>query len=313
MNVNENAAELPLEGVGARLRRARELSGRSRADFARQTRIAERMLAALEDGDYAALPARTYATGFARSYARAVGLDAESVVAEVRRELDGNPSLSERPAAPTFEPGDPARVPSRRIAWIAAAMIVLVLIGLAAWRASTQPVSSLPSILPADAPPAPPPAPTTAPAPTPQPAGPVVFTAEAATWVQITAGGIDLLRHEMKPGEAFTLPDSAADPRLRTARPDAIAITIGGKPVPKIADKQVFVANVPVSAAALLARTAAPPTPAASPPGAAPVPAPPPAAGSAHRPRPRPTTSASGTPLPAPESTAVAEPSTAAQ
>ena len=62
--------ELPLETAGSRLRRARELAGASLAQIAGQTRIGARQLAALEIGDYSALPGRTYAVGFA---ARPIG------------------------------------------------------------------------------------------------------------------------------------------------------------------------------------------------------------------------------------------------
>jgi cytoskeletal protein RodZ len=297
MGVDDHTAELPLEGVGARLRRAREAAGLSRTDVARQTRIAERMLAALEEGNYAALPARAYATGFARSYARTVGLDPEAIVAEVRRDLDGSPALNERPAIPTFEPGDPARIPSRRVAWIALAALVLVLIGLAAWRSSTEQATGLPSILPPDAPPSASPVPPrkTPPAP-PAPAGRVVVTAETPAWVQLSAGGRDLLKHEMKAGESFAIPADAVDPRLRTGRPDALGITIGGHPVPKLADRQTIVTNVSMTAAALLARSTPAPVPSASAT---------PAAGATplDHPRPHARTTPSASPAPTPPGT----------
>ena len=62
MGADEASAELPLDGAGGRLRRAREAQGLSRADIAQRTRIPERHLAAIEQGDFAALPARTYAS-----------------------------------------------------------------------------------------------------------------------------------------------------------------------------------------------------------------------------------------------------------
>ena len=258
MVVEEHMAELPLEGVGARLRRAREATGKSRADFAAITKISERLLAALEDGNYAALPARAYATGFARSYARTLGLDAEAIVRDVRNELDGAPAFSDRPASNSFEPGDPARIPSRRLAWIAASLAVLLLAGLAGWRMMAQRSEGLPSILPPDAPAtrAPPPH-VAAPAPAPEPTGPVVITAHAAdVWVRITDGGRVLLQKNLVQGESFAVPVDAVDPRLRTGRPDALDLTIGGRPVPRLAEKQMLVSDVPVSANALRARSA---------------------------------------------------------
>jgi cytoskeleton protein RodZ len=77
-------AELPLESVGVRLMRAREGAGMSRAQLAAITRIPERHLAAIEVGDFAALPGLTYAVGFSRSYAKALGLDETGIAAGYR-------------------------------------------------------------------------------------------------------------------------------------------------------------------------------------------------------------------------------------
>ena len=78
--------ELPLMGVGERLRRAREAAGKSLAEIAAETRIPQRHLTLIEDGAFDALPARTYAVGFSRSYASAVGLDPRAIADEVRAE-----------------------------------------------------------------------------------------------------------------------------------------------------------------------------------------------------------------------------------
>jgi len=72
----------------------------------------------------------------------------------------------------------------------------------------------------------------------------------------------------MLKGETYTVPADAVQPMLRTGRPDALAITIGGRPVPKLSEEQTVVSDVPVTAAALLARRPAPaatPSRAASP------------------------------------------------
>ncbi len=264
-------AELPLDSVGVRLARAREAAGMSRTQVAGVTRIPERHLAAIEAGDFAALPARTYATGFTRSYAKALGLDAEAYVRDVRAELAAQQPEDNRRPTQTFEPGDPARVPSARLAWLAAGGIVLVLIaGFLLARPMFAPGMLLPSNL-KDAPPAPPPAPVQA-APAAVVGGPVVFTAlEPKVWVKFTDGaGNQLFQKELAQGESWTVPADQADVRIQTARPDALAITIGGQGVAKLSDSQQTIRDVPVTAAALLARgTAAPgPAPAASAPAA---------------------------------------------
>ena len=79
--------QLPLHGVGERLRMAREEKGMTIAQVAAETRIPQRQLELIEAGDFGALPARTYAIGFSRSYARLIGLDERQVADEVRAEL----------------------------------------------------------------------------------------------------------------------------------------------------------------------------------------------------------------------------------
>ena len=171
-------AELPLDSAGNKLVRAREAAGMTRAQVSAQTRIPERHLVAIESGDYAALPARTYAVGFSRTYAKAVGANEAEIVAAVRSDLAAVEPEVQRRTVQTFEPGDPARVPSSRFAWLAAlAATLVILAGFALWRSYYAPGGSLPSILPEET--ASPAAAAPAPAPAAPPAnGPVVFTAQ---------------------------------------------------------------------------------------------------------------------------------------
>lgn len=259
VDIQEQAAELPLEGAGAQLARARDAAGRSLADIAQVTRIAERQLAAIEAGNFAALPSRAYAVGFARTYAKAVGLDGNMIVALVRDELAAQDPNRSRHALPAFEPGDPARLPGRRVAWYAALGLVLVLIaGFLVWPSLYAPGGSLPSILPHETPR---PAAPQAAAPTAQPTGPVVFTATRdKVWVRFVDGaGQQLLQKELALGESWTLPANAAAVTLTTARPDGLAVTIGGRAVPPLATTEQLIRDVPVTATALLARSAQPP------------------------------------------------------
>jgi hypothetical protein len=107
----------------------------------------------------------------------------------------------------------------------------------------------------------------------------VTFTALApGIWVKFyDRNGAQLMQKQMAIGESYTVPADAQGPMLWTGRPDALAIAIGGRPVPKLSEEQRTVKDVPVTAAALLARpprAAAPPSAAASaapPPGASPT------------------------------------------
>ncbi len=62
------------------LARERELRGLTREAVLRATRLAPAVVDALEGGDPARLPPRTYVVGYLRAYATAVGLDPDEVV-----------------------------------------------------------------------------------------------------------------------------------------------------------------------------------------------------------------------------------------
>jgi cytoskeleton protein RodZ len=260
---DEQFAELPLDTPGVRLRRAREAAGFSLADVAARTKIGERHLASLEADNYDALASRAYAVGFARSFARTVKLDEKEIAAAVREAMDFNTPAGERHQVSSFEPGDPARVPSLRLAWLAGmAALALVIAGLVYWRSYYVPAATLPDLTsdptpaPLAAQPAVAPA-TVAPAAT---GGDVVFTAlEQAIWVKFYDGsGNQLMQKQMALGETYTVPAAAVSPMIWTGRPDALQVTVGGKVVPKLAEREGRIKDVPVTATALLARPPAP-------------------------------------------------------
>ena len=276
--MEEEFAEQPAPGtVGAKLRAAREARGLSLSQVAAETRIPQRHLQTIEAGEFTALPARTYAISFSKNYARMVGLDQEQIATEVRAELNAlDPAPRLRPAG--FEPGDPARVPSRALGWISVIAVILVLAGLFAFaRTFFAPAVELPSLVDEQA------AEQAAAdaqrqqaAATPAPAatgGEVVFTAlEPGIWVKFyDAAGLQLMQKQMAMGERYAIPADAEGPQLWTGRPDALSITVGGRAVPKLAEQQRTMKDVPVSAEALLARPPAPATAAAPAPAASPT------------------------------------------
>ena len=165
----------------------------------------------------------------------------------------------------TFEPGDPARVPSRALAWVSAIAAIAVFAALIyfVWTSFVSPSGSLPWLTDEKPVAEAPAQPAVQAAPAPLSAGPVVFTAqENGVWVKFyDAQGRQLLQKEMAQGETYVVPADVQSPLLWTARPDALAITVGGRPIPSLSDRQEILKDVPVSAAALLAR-AAPATPA---------------------------------------------------
>ncbi len=246
------------ERAGTIMRRARDAKGLSLAEVATRTRVPLRHLQAIEDGDYGALPGLTYCAGFARAYARAVGLDEVSLVAKVRGEVDATGEFTS--PYEVDEPADPARIPPRALAWAAAIVAILIIGGYALWRMQTNAVPEQDFATQET------PAPVTVAErrPAPQTAvptsGPVVLTAVDDVWLRIyDADGKDLLERTMKRGESFTVPADANGPMILTGRADALAVTVGGHPVPPLGSAERTVADLPISAAALLAR---PPQPA---------------------------------------------------
>jgi cytoskeletal protein RodZ len=138
--------------VGEKLRRARERAGIARAELAWRTKINERHLKAIDDGDLAALPARIYAVGFARSYANAVGLDGEDIAAEARRELEARDNRAAARRSQLMDVEDPPKTPSKRLAWLAAALGLLVIAAVATfWRSYFFPSVELPPVRAGDA------------------------------------------------------------------------------------------------------------------------------------------------------------------
>jgi cytoskeleton protein RodZ len=67
--------------AGTWLRMAREAAGLSIDAVSQQLKLAPRQVKALEDGNFAELPGRTFVRGFVRNYARLLRLDPEAVVA----------------------------------------------------------------------------------------------------------------------------------------------------------------------------------------------------------------------------------------
>jgi cytoskeletal protein RodZ len=72
--------------IGERLRLTRESQGISLAQAAVETRILQRYIVALEEGDFQHLPGDVYARGFIRNYALYLGMPAEELIELYRLE-----------------------------------------------------------------------------------------------------------------------------------------------------------------------------------------------------------------------------------
>jgi len=253
--VDDFAAEPPAT-IGSQLRAAREEKGLTLEDIAAQTRIPRRHLESLEDSDWERLPAPTYTTGFAKSYASVVGLDRTAIAERLREEMGGA-----RPVYTTsevFEPADPARtMPKWLVFGAIAAVLVLVLV--MSWlnersfsgsddAANGTPVASTAPQQPAGSGAAP--VATVA-------QGPVVITANEQVWLQVKDGAVTLKEGLLEPGQSFEVPASAQAPVLMTGKPEAIRISVGTADAPAVGPAATTVRNVSLRGADLMRAPAA--------------------------------------------------------
>jgi cytoskeletal protein RodZ len=75
-----------MESIGTYLRRERELRQISLEELVQTTRVPLRMLQRIEEDRFAELPGEVFARGFLRSYARALGLDADALLERFARD-----------------------------------------------------------------------------------------------------------------------------------------------------------------------------------------------------------------------------------
>ena len=269
--------------VGERIAEARMAAGVHLDDIAQRTRVPLRHLQAIESGRYDQLPATTYSAGFVKMFARSVGLDGEQAAADFRAERGDH--HGNQVEYTTFEPADPARVPPRLLAAAGIATAILLAIVYIVWRSAgtNDDVERLASSGPAEtvqtaAPPTAPAAPQPQQGAAASAADQVVLTAADDVWLKVSEkNGPTIFMGQLAPGESYSVPLTATDPRLLTGRPQALRATIGKQQVPAIGSSELTIRDVPlkgdlfaawVAAEIAGAAPAAPPAPAA---GATPV------------------------------------------
>jgi cytoskeletal protein RodZ len=284
-----DAIEPGAQRTGAILANARVAAGIELVDLAAKTRVPLRHLKAIDADDHSNLPALPYAIGFVKAYAKAVGLDPETVAGQFRAETSKTAHV---PSVPSLEPLDERRVPSRGLVLASVGIIVAVIAGLSAWGAGW--FDPVPPATPASiaAGPEAPAAVAEAPAgdigvAAPVPAagvapvtgtagaapatgassaapvaagGAVVLTATEDVWIKVydratrTSAKIGIL----KAGESFAVPNDPPGLLLWTGKAGALAVTVGGRPVAALGGPVETVRDVSLAAADLLARSAPP-------------------------------------------------------
>lgn len=253
----EEASLFP-KTAGERLREARESQGLSLAEVAARTRVPLRHLEAIEQSNYSGLPSHTYSVGFAKAYARAIGMDEVAIARDVRGQAD---AVQRPPEYQPYELQDLKRQPPKGLAMgvTIAAILVLIAAGLyfgtTLFRGDGETAVAAPAseIMPEPVAPDP--------VPTPVASGQVTLTATDLVWLRIyDADGKSIYEAEMKPGDRFDVPPDANRPMINVGRPDKLQVSVNGSNVPPLGDGARAIKDVEISAEALLARGTTPVT-----------------------------------------------------
>ena len=154
--------DAPLDTVGQDLRAARLRRGDDLATVSRVLKIRKDHLEALEEDRIEALPGRTYAVGFVRSYADYLGLDAVQCVERFKAEIAGR-SDTTTPAITVIDEDAEHRMPH---GWKIMAGVVVALVAYGAYQLAAsvdrnlnEPVVPAPSVVHRPVPHKPPPPP----------------------------------------------------------------------------------------------------------------------------------------------------------
>ncbi len=219
--------------IGESLAAARRAQRLELADVEALTRIRQRQLAALEAERFDLLPGRAYTRAFLRTYAGALGLDADHFVAEFEERY---PEPEEVEQVPRLLPKHRRRVPVRALVALAAAAAIGVFV---AWSGTSH-QSSLPR-------PSPPQAATAAP-PTnprrsqplvvakPKPATLVIHASTGDCWLLVRRGGPNgKILYEATLTQGGTLRFGPVRLWIRFGAPRHVVATRGGRPLPGLA------------------------------------------------------------------------------
>ena len=221
-----------MAALGDEFRSAREARGLTLSDVAEAIHIRSVYLSAIENDDWPAIGAPVYVRGFLRTYARFLGLDAESAVARFN-----DLAPPERPAAVAAVADDRDGGPS--IWAIAATIVAVVLVAFVGWE-WWQYAHGPTDTITANATPAPQPTATsggsgaTAVPPAQASANPSPSAGPAArhrlavsivqrSWLRVVVDGTTRMEGIFPPGTARTFTGNVADVRAG----NAAGVTVG--------------------------------------------------------------------------------------
>jgi cytoskeleton protein RodZ len=119
-------AEALIREVGAQLRAVRLERGEDLDDVAKHLRIKPAYLFGIEQGDLSALPGRTYALGFLRTYADYLGFDGADLIARIKSSVG---ELTDRTRLRIRTPMPENRLPRTPMVVISLALVASIYLG----------------------------------------------------------------------------------------------------------------------------------------------------------------------------------------
>jgi cytoskeletal protein RodZ len=222
--------------IGEDLADARRRAGLTITQVSQQTRIRESIIRDIEQGDFTACGGDFYARGHIRSIAGVVGTDPVPLISEY--DADHGPMGPLR-AADVFEPSKPIKIRERRSPSMTmiVAVVLLAIIGYAAYRLVSSHDHNKPNHLAAigatTAPPTvrPTHSVTASPTPSATPSDVVINVAagQEPCWVLLTraSDGSQLYQGDVQAGTSMTWTEKDAV-NIRLGNPAAIVLTVDG-------------------------------------------------------------------------------------
>ncbi|MGB0445795.1 MAG: RodZ domain-containing protein [Pseudomonadales bacterium] len=144
-NVKTDSLDGQLPGFpGHLLSQAREAKGLSQQEVARELHLTSRVINGLENDDFSHVNSPIFARGYIRSYARHLGLDGDSLVAEYDA-VYGGPDHGKKPISTVRKVSEQAR-PGDAWVKLGSVVLLLALVGASWWwwqsqRESADPVA----------------------------------------------------------------------------------------------------------------------------------------------------------------------------
>jgi cytoskeleton protein RodZ len=241
----KDAVQNESSSFGDWLRRQREMREISLRDIADRTKISLRYLEAMEADRFDLLPAAIFAKGFLREYARYVGLSPDDVVNHYlsvnhpeEQEAGAKDDTKVRSKPRPVDPGQPTvrRNWSSGLLLALAALVLLVLVGLAVWfvdrQRHVQPAASRQAAPSVVVPPAPAPKPSATPNAPPQPSAPLQVSLDFTQdcWVEAVIDGKNHIAELRVQGETLPLEAEKSILLKTLGNAGAVEVQVNGYP-----------------------------------------------------------------------------------